>query len=164
MPVRAYSEIVRDGTRSTSEDAVNNGAVYGDQAIYERDCFTCAYCGFDGRAFENWMQLTIDHVIPSSQGGSDADFNKVVACHSCNTLTCKYPADPSLSPAEVLAKKRIYVRDRLEAYHRIWIDTVAPRYHAAGPFAAGRWELPVVKAGGAASRADATGSCHADQG
>lgn len=37
----------------------------------------CAYCG----SKEN---LTIDHVIPQSKGGTDFTKNVVCCCHSCN--------------------------------------------------------------------------------
>jgi CRISPR/Cas system Type II protein with McrA/HNH and RuvC-like nuclease domain len=37
----------------------------------------CAYCGSE----EN---LTIDHVVPQSKGGSDFTKNVVCCCHSCN--------------------------------------------------------------------------------
>jgi hypothetical protein len=37
----------------------------------------CAYCGSE----EN---LTIDHIIPQSKGGSDFTKNVVCCCHSCN--------------------------------------------------------------------------------
>lgn len=40
-------------------------------AIYQRDHFTCAYCGFDGRPFDNWMQLVGDHIRPVAKGGTD---------------------------------------------------------------------------------------------
>jgi len=37
----------------------------------------CAYCG----SKEN---LTIDHIIPQSKGGTDFTKNVVCCCHSCN--------------------------------------------------------------------------------
>ena len=35
---------------------------YGSE-VFERDHFTCVYCGFDGRLFDNWMQLSVDHQL-----------------------------------------------------------------------------------------------------
>ena len=46
--------------------------------IYKRDNNKCQYCG----ATKN---LTLDHVIPKSKGGTDTWDNLVVACSSCNT-------------------------------------------------------------------------------
>lgn len=37
----------------------------------------CAYCGSD-------QNLTLDHIIPQSKGGSDTTKNVVCCCHSCN--------------------------------------------------------------------------------
>lgn len=37
----------------------------------------CAYC-------ESEENLTIDHIVPQSRGGSDTTKNVVCCCHSCN--------------------------------------------------------------------------------
>ncbi len=48
--------------------------------ILTRDGYICQYCGKEA----NSNELTIDHVIPKVQGGSN-DWNNVVAsCRSCN--------------------------------------------------------------------------------
>lgn len=52
------------------------------KAIFERDDNTCQYCGKRTRR-EN---LTIDHVIPKSRGGSDNWSNLVLACLACNAV------------------------------------------------------------------------------
>jgi 5-methylcytosine-specific restriction endonuclease McrA len=49
------------------------------QNLYKRDGNKCAYCGKDD-------DLTLDHVIPRSQGGVDSWTNLVTACQKCNTL------------------------------------------------------------------------------
>lgn len=46
-------------------------------AIYLRDGFTCVYC-------QSSNKLTLDHVIPSSAGGSDEPSNLVTCCKKCN--------------------------------------------------------------------------------
>jgi len=48
--------------------------------IYERDNFTCQYCGERFSAKE----LTLDHVDPKSKGGSNDPRNLVTACKRCN--------------------------------------------------------------------------------
>lgn len=47
---------------------------------------TCYYCGYAGisRGQEEGADLDIDHVIPSSKGGSSLPSNLVVACKNCN--------------------------------------------------------------------------------
>lgn len=46
-------------------------------AIFKRDDYRCQYCG-------SLKNLTLDHVIPQSQGGGNTWTNLVTACVSCN--------------------------------------------------------------------------------
>ncbi len=46
--------------------------------IFKRDGERCVYCG-------TTKNLTLDHVIPRSKGGTDSWENLVTACHSCNS-------------------------------------------------------------------------------
>lgn len=46
--------------------------------VFERDDFTCQYCGARG------VKLECDHVIPVSRGGSNQIENLKTACFSCN--------------------------------------------------------------------------------
>ncbi len=48
------------------------------QQVFERDSYTCKYCGKVGGTLE------VDHVIPFSKGGSDELDNLVCACKKCN--------------------------------------------------------------------------------
>ena len=48
--------------------------------IFLRDQFTCQYCGRK----KNKIELTLDHVIPSVQGGPKTWENIVTACMLCN--------------------------------------------------------------------------------
>lgn len=45
--------------------------------VYKRDGFVCSWCG-------ETDDLTIDHIIPVSKGGSDDPNNLRVLCRSCN--------------------------------------------------------------------------------
>lgn len=47
------------------------------QSIKEHWNYQCAYCG-------NEENLTLDHIIPKSKGGSDRITNLVCACKQCN--------------------------------------------------------------------------------
>ncbi|HEX4143520.1 MAG TPA: HNH endonuclease [Pirellulales bacterium] len=48
--------------------------------VFKRDHYTCQYCGVRPGTEE----LSIDHVVPRSQGGTSAWGNCVLACVACN--------------------------------------------------------------------------------
>ena len=55
--------------------------VFADRmTLYSRDQHICAYCGGEFSS----SQLTIDHVLPKSRGGSNQWTNCVTACRPCN--------------------------------------------------------------------------------
>jgi len=53
---------------------------YRNQNVFARDRWTCQYCGVKKNAGE----LTIDHVVPKSQGGRTEWENVVASCGPCN--------------------------------------------------------------------------------
>lgn len=55
--------------------------------IYQRDNFTCQYCG--NRLPRE--DLTIDHIIPRCRGGKSTWTNVVLACSGCNALKGDQP-------------------------------------------------------------------------
>ncbi|MGN6556199.1 MAG: HNH endonuclease [Verrucomicrobiota bacterium] len=52
-------------------------------AIYLRDGLACCYCG---EGVEDEAKLTLDHLKPHSQGGTNETSNLITACHRCNSL------------------------------------------------------------------------------
>lgn len=46
--------------------------------IFERDNYTCAYCG------ERGGNLQCDHIVPVTRGGSNEDENLTTSCAQCN--------------------------------------------------------------------------------
>jgi 5-methylcytosine-specific restriction endonuclease McrA len=65
----------------TSYDRLPNLAVaFSRRNIFKRDHYTCQYCGVQPGSEE----LTIDHVLPRSQGGTSTWENCVLACVACN--------------------------------------------------------------------------------
>ncbi|MCS7005678.1 MAG: HNH endonuclease [Cytophagales bacterium] len=53
------------------------GVMLSRQNIFKRDNYTCVYCG-------SREDLTLDHVIPRSRGGTSSWTNLVTACRRCN--------------------------------------------------------------------------------
>ena len=50
------------------------------RAVFERDSFTCQYCGLRGTV----ETLNLDHIKPLMRGGTDDIDNLVTACPNCN--------------------------------------------------------------------------------
>jgi len=50
--------------------------------IFERDDFTCFYCG--KTSYRDGSELHVDHVVPGSKGGKDEASNLVTSCQLCN--------------------------------------------------------------------------------
>ena len=49
--------------------------------IFQRDDFTCKYCG---KRTPDGVKLEVDHIVPVSKGGKDIFENLVTACSICN--------------------------------------------------------------------------------
>lgn len=57
-------------------------------AIYLRDGIACCYCG---ATCEDGAQLSLDHLTPYCEGGTDHESNLVTACKKCNSSRGKRP-------------------------------------------------------------------------
>lgn len=51
-------------------------------SLYLRDGLCCVYCE---NAIEDGARLTLDHLVPHSQGGNNKPENLVTCCHKCNS-------------------------------------------------------------------------------
>jgi 5-methylcytosine-specific restriction endonuclease McrA len=76
MRLRAPEVIVLDNYDRLPGAAVS----FSRGNLFKRDHWTCQYCGVQPGADE----LTIDHVLPRSQGGTSTWENCVLACVTCN--------------------------------------------------------------------------------
>ncbi len=65
--------------------------------IFKRDHWTCQYCGIQPASED----LTVDHIVPRSQGGISSWNNCVLACWECN----KRKADRSVRDAGMKLRK-----------------------------------------------------------
>lgn len=85
--------------------------------VLRRDNHTCRYCG----ATADDGPLTVDHVVPTSLGGTDDPSNLVAACRDCNAGKSSSSPDSALvddvaqdslrwSAAMKLAAERLTVR------------------------------------------------------
>jgi 5-methylcytosine-specific restriction endonuclease McrA len=79
-------------------DKLPSAAVsFSRRNVFKRDHWTCQYCGSQPGGEE----LTIDHVLPRSQGGTSTWENCVLACIDCN----KHKADRTPHQAGMKLKK-----------------------------------------------------------
>jgi 5-methylcytosine-specific restriction endonuclease McrA len=68
------------------------------RALFHNQQGRCAYCGV---IFASIHEATIDHLIPTSRGGTDAFRNLRLACQPCNAAKGnKLPDDPDWLPSE----------------------------------------------------------------
>lgn len=52
--------------------------------IFERDDYSCHYCGFSSSPGRAGDELDIDHKKPLARGGTNSKRNLVTACNRCN--------------------------------------------------------------------------------
>lgn len=93
--------------------------------VFLRDKWTCQYCGQHYKTHE----LTFDHVIPKSRGGTTTWENICAACQDCNLLKGNYmPAECHMFPLrkpfqpttqELQSNGRLYPPNFL---HQSWND------------------------------------------
>ena len=97
-------------------DRLPSAAVsFSRRNVFKRDHYACQYCGLQPGGEE----LTIDHVIPRSQGGVSTWENCVLACLACNKRKanrnpqqaslrlCKQPVRPAWKPLYARTTVRI---------------------------------------------------------
>ena len=82
LPHRAWREVNRDRAVWIDEQTIQllyNPFTYRDhrKATLKRDRHTCLWCGLSA--------TTVDHIVPSSKGGSDLPQNLLASCMECNT-------------------------------------------------------------------------------
>jgi 5-methylcytosine-specific restriction endonuclease McrA len=83
----------------THYDRLPSTAVtFSRRNVAKRDHYTCQYCG----AQPGGGSITVDHVLPRSQGGTSSWTNCVAACEACNARK----ADRSPEQAGMRLRKR----------------------------------------------------------
>ena len=97
---------------SKYSDVPVRGVAFSRSNLYRRDRYMCQYCGVR----PGTQELTIDHVLPRSRGGTSTWTNCVVACVKCNFKKAnrtpaeanfklaKAPGKPNWTPKLVLAR------------------------------------------------------------
>jgi 5-methylcytosine-specific restriction endonuclease McrA len=114
-------------------DRLPSAAVtFSRRNIFKRDRFTCQYCG----AQPGSEELTLDHVVPRSQGGESCWANCVLACLACNKRKAdrtpeeagmrlrKQPVRPKWNPLYAVRDVRIesWAKFVSEAYWNVELE------------------------------------------
>lgn len=65
------------------------GARWSRRAVFQRDSYTCIYCGItlgDHKKGKTMTRdkFTLDHIVPKSRGGGNTWGNTACACATCN--------------------------------------------------------------------------------
>lgn len=74
------------GWKVICENAVKIRNHRNYKKCFQRDAFTCQYCGYNHKLATSFSPLHIDHIKPWSAQGGNALNNLVVACQDCNLL------------------------------------------------------------------------------
>jgi 5-methylcytosine-specific restriction endonuclease McrA len=117
----------------TGYDRLPTAAVaFSRRNVFKRDHYTCQYCGVQPGTEE----LSIDHVIPRSQGGESTWENCVLACvacnkrkadrtpHQCGMKLRRPPARPTWKPMYATHRVRIasWAKFISEAYRNVELE------------------------------------------
>jgi 5-methylcytosine-specific restriction endonuclease McrA len=92
------------------------------RGVFQRDGYTCAYCG---KRF-GVRDLTVDHVVPISQGGRSTWGNTVTACARCNQR--KADRTPHQAGMKMLIEPKtprtsyLIVSGDVPAAWKVWIE------------------------------------------
>jgi len=115
-------------------DRLPLGAVtFSRRNIFKRDHYTCQYCGSQPGSGE----LTVDHVLPRSQGGVSSWENCVLACVACN----KRKADRTPEQAGMKLRKQP-VRP---AWKPLYADHLVPIASWSKFVSEAYWSVPLAK-------------------
>jgi len=66
----------------TFDISKHSQVLLSNRTLFGRDRNVCAYCG---KHFSNYHNLSRDHIIPKSRGGTNTWMNVVTACKECNS-------------------------------------------------------------------------------
>jgi len=101
-----------------------------DARIFQRDNFTCQYCGWKGDTFEKWRYLVVDHFKPKhcflSPTGFDfrsyhADENLQTSCVDCNSMKCD---NVFQSVTDAAAKIKGWIAGERRDYEKFFVPKI----------------------------------------
>jgi 5-methylcytosine-specific restriction endonuclease McrA len=97
-------------------------ALWSRYGLFARDDFRCAYCGRKLPV----VQLTVDHVVPRSDGGKTSWGNTVTCCGPCNQR--KGDREPHAAGMKLLIEPKtprvsyLLARGEVPTAWKLWIE------------------------------------------
>jgi len=101
--------------------------VFSRRNLFKRDRNRCQYCG----ARPGTPELTIDHILPRSRGGTSSWTNCVLSCVPCNARKAdRTPAEARLTVRTVPAKPawKPHFTIRVGEFRQSWKDFLSEAY------------------------------------
>lgn len=105
---------------------------YGHKVHIQHN-FVCQYCGLDGKkSFENWLTLTVDHLLPKGHPKrNDIEF-MVTACSFCNVADNHYfereenqdIRTQDLSRTELIKRRKEVIHKVRQEHKEFWDKNV----------------------------------------
>ena len=102
--------------------------------VHKRDGFKCRYCGLDGSAsFDNWIRLSLDHLLPKDHPERNNPQFMVTACMFCNTADNWYFQHSTkrglkfdgMTPEQLIEQRKPYVLKVRQDYNEFWRSNVS---------------------------------------
>ena len=102
--------------------------------INKRDGFRCRYCGWDGSKWQNWLYLSVDHLLPKGHPERNNPEYIVTACFFCNVADNQYFKKATergvnfegKTQDELVEQRCKYVMDVRNKYQKLWEKRVKP--------------------------------------
>lgn len=104
--------------------------------VLKRDHHTCQYCG-------STKHLTLDHVVPRSQGGTHSWDNIVTACERCNQT--KGNRTPEVAGMKLNSKPKAPVHPAIAFADQFWIQADTLGHATREP--SHLWDIPTPARG-----------------
>lgn len=145
LPNRPFLRYASGGSELLGIPAWGDGTArhgYG-RPVFAECGYQCVYCGFDmGAPYENWLNLSVDHVVPGHlvEAGWPREWvldriNLVTCCRACNELTNGYrlaDVTPPTSFADfIIVRDRAFDEKQTHALKRHGVER--DRYIAGRP-------------------------------
>lgn len=84
--------------------------------IFKRDAFTCHYCGQKPPQ----VILHVDHIQPSSKGGSDDPLNLITSCADCNLGKSSVPLTTALPDMQKQREMEMEKHEQVKKFNQ-WL-------------------------------------------